>query len=320
MRNEIRENTSVSTQAIHQAVTQEGISLTGKVPALPSVDRQYNEVLGLAETVARSKASILILGEYGTGKRSIARFIHERSSRSSRPFFMMNCRETALGDQEVLFQSLVEQARGSTLVFAEIWKLSPAVQMRLLDLIQSGADIRIIATSSRSIANLVRNGEFREELYHRLNVVNMKVPNLQERLGDVELLAQSFVAKWAESHSRPGLKLSEEAIMLLNSHRWPANIRELEGVCERAVLLAQGGEIRARDIQFQTTGEGKPSVDASGSAWKPGKTLDEIERNVILEALKHFSGNRTHTAKALGISIRTLRNKLAEYRVMGIRA
>jgi two-component system response regulator FlrC len=284
------------------------------------VDRQYNEVLGLAETVARSKASILILGEYGTGKRSIARFIHDRSSRANRPFFMMNCRETALGDQEILFQSLVEQARGSTLVFAEIWKLSPTVQLRLLDLIQSGADIRIIATSSRSIANLVRNGEFREELYHRLNVVNMKIPNLQERLGDVELLAQSFVAKWSETHARPGLKLSEEAIMLLNSHRWPSNIRELEGVCERAVLLAQGGEIRARDIQFQTSGEGKSAVEASGSVWKPGKTLDEIERNVILEALKHFSGNRTHTAKALGISIRTLRNKLAEYRVMGIRA
>ncbi len=316
MRNEIRENTSVSTQII----PQEGFSSAGKVQALPSVDRQYNEVLGLAETVARSKASILILGEYGTGKRSIARFIHERSSRANRPFFMMNCRETALGDQEILFQSLVEQARGSTLVFAEIWKLSPAVQLRLLDLIQSGADIRIIATSSRSVANLVRNGEFREELYHRLNVVNMKIPNLQERLGDVELLAQSFVAKWSETHARSGLKLSEEAIMLLNSHRWPSNIRELEGVCERAVLLAQGGEIRARDIQFQTTGEGRPTAEASGSVWKPGKTLDEIERNVILEALKHFSGNRTHTAKALGISIRTLRNKLAEYRVMGIRA
>ncbi len=316
MRNEIRENTSASTQAI----TQEGFSIAGKVQTLSSVDRQYNEVLGLAETVARSKASILILGEYGTGKRSIARFIHDRSSRANRPFFMMNCRETALGDQEILFQSLVEQARGSTLVFAEIWKLSPTVQLRLLDLIQSGADIRIIATSSRSIANLVRNGEFREELYHRLNVVNMKIPNLQERLGDVELLAQSFVAKWSETHARPGLKLSEEAIMLLNSHRWPSNIRELEGVCERAVLLAQGGEIRARDIQFQTSGEGKSAVEASGSVWKPGKTLDEIERNVILEALKHFSGNRTHTAKALGISIRTLRNKLAEYRVMGIRA
>jgi two-component system response regulator FlrC len=316
MRNEVRENTSVSTQNSAPEI----LPLTGRVQGLPSVDRQYNEVLGLAETVARSKASILILGEYGTGKRSIAKFIHERSSRSSRPFFMMNCRETALGDQEVLFQSLVEQARGSTLVFAEIWKLSPAVQLRLLDLIQSGADIRIIATSSRSIANLVRNGEFREELYHRLNVVNMKIPNLQERLGDVELLARSFVAKWSEAHSRPELKLTEEAIMLLNSHRWPANIRELEGVCERAVLLSQGGEIRARDIQFQNSGEGRPSVETSGSSWKPGKTLDEIERNVILEALKHFSGNRTHTAKALGISIRTLRNKLAEYRVMGIRA
>lgn len=312
MRNEIRENHPVNTEEFYQASI--------RTPALPSLDRQYNEVLGLAETVARSKASILILGEYGTGKRSIARFIHERSSRAGKPYFMMNCRETALGDQEVLFQSLVEQARGSTLVFAEIWKLAPAVQLKLLDLIQSGADIRIIATSSRSIANLVRNGEFREELYHRLNVVNMKIPNLQERIGDIELLARSFVSKWAQTHSRPGLTLSDEAVLLLNSHRWPGNIRELEGICERAVLLAQGAEIRAKDIQFQVPTEGRTQADAAGSSWKPGKTLDEIERNVILEALKHFSGNRTHTAKALGISIRTLRNKLAEYRVMGIRA
>jgi two-component system response regulator FlrC len=287
---------------------------------LSSVDRQVNELLSLAETVAKSKASVLILGEFGTGKRSLARFIHEKSVRSSRPYYMMNCRETAVGEQELLFKSLEEQARGSTFVLAEVWKLSAAVQMRLLDLLQSGADVRIVATSSRSISNLVRNGDFKEELFYRLNVVNLKIPSLQERLGDIEALARRFVSRIASEQGKSGLDLSVEAVLLLNSHRWPGNIRELESVCERAVLLAQGSEIRAKDIQFQVAQESKAQVDSASTAWRPGKTLDEIERNVILEALKHFSGNRTHTAKALGISIRTLRNKLAEFRVMGIKA
>jgi DNA-binding NtrC family response regulator len=277
-------------------------------------------LLSLAETVSKSKASVLILGEFGAGKRTLSRFIHEKSSRGAKPYFMMNCRETAVGDQELLFRSLVEQARGSSLVIAEIWKLSQPVQLKLLDLIQSGADIRLIATSSRSIANLVRNGDFKEDLYYRLNVVNLKIPSLHERFGDIELLAQRLIARFSQTQGKPEMTLTEEAILLMNSHRWPGNIRELESVCERAVLLAQGNEIRAKDIQFQVPSEGRTTQEASGTTWKPGKTLDEIERNVILEALKHFSGNRTHTAKSLGISIRTLRNKLAEFRVMGIKA
>jgi DNA-binding NtrC family response regulator len=308
MTNEIRENTPIQN------------ALPLSIPSGASSDRNFNELLSLAETVAKSKASILILGETGTGKRDLARFIHEKSARSSKPFLMMNCRETPALEQEVVFRNLVEQARGSTLVLAEIWKLSSGVQARLLDLIQGGADVRIIATSSRSLNALVRNGDFKEELFHRLNVVNLKVPSLQERIGDVEMLAKRLVARFGELQGRPGLSLQNEAILLLNSHRWPGNLRELDSVCERAVLLAQGSEIRAKDIQFQAPSESRPGAEASTTVWKPGRTLDEIERNVILEALKHFGGNRTHTAKALGISIRTLRNKLAEFRVMGIKA
>jgi two-component system response regulator FlrC len=306
MTNETRENGPIKNVSL---------SPLGEV----SFDRNYHELLSLAETVAKSKASILILGETGTGKRDLARFIHEKSARQTKPFFMMNCRETPASEQEVVFRNLVEQARGSTLVLAEIWKLTPSVQGRLLDLIQGGTDVRIIATSSRSLNGLVRHGDFKEELFHRLNVVNLKVPNLQERVGDVEILAKSFVARLGEAQGRPGLILQNEAILLLNSHRWPGNLRELESVCERAVLLAQGNEIRAKDIQFQVPLETRTHGDSSSTTWKPGRTLDEIERNVILEALRHFGGNRTHTAKALGISIRTLRNKLAEFRVLGIK-
>jgi two-component system response regulator FlrC len=285
-----------------------------------SVDRTYNELLSLAETIAGSKASVLIVGETGTGKRTLARYIHEKSSRSPRPLQLMNCRETASGEQDAVFTDLVAKATGSTLVLAEIWKLAAPVQARLLDLIRNGADIRIVATSSRSLTNLMRNGDFKEELFYRLNGVNLKVPSLQERIGDIEVLARSMIARFATMQGQAGPELSEEAVLLLNSHRWGGNLRELESVCERAVLLSKGGEVRAKDIQFQAQLEAGMRSDGATGIWKPGRTLDEVERTVILEALKHFSGNRTHTAKALGISIRTLRNKLAEFRVMGIRA
>jgi two-component system response regulator FlrC len=316
MRSEIRE-LNARDHTVESAPTN---ILNSTNAPLKSIDRSMSEIFTLAETVAKSKASVLILGEFGTGKRTLAKFIHEKSTRANRPMHSMNCRETAVGDQDALFQSLVKEAIGTTLIFAEVWKLSPSCQIKLLELIQSGIDIRIVATSSRSLANLVRNGEFREELYYRLNVVNLKVPNLESRIGEVEFLATSFVRKWGKVHGRENMSLSGEAILLLNSHRWPGNIRELESTCERAILLSIGNEVRARDIQIQTPPEAKTAASAnSDSAWKPGKTLDEIERSVILEALKHFDSNRTHTAKALGISIRTLRNKLAEFRVMGIK-
>ncbi len=285
-----------------------------------SVDRQYNELLSLAATVAKSKAGVLITGETGTGKRSLARYIHENSSRSSKSFLLLNCRETAPGDQDRMLESHLMQARGSTLILAEVWKLVAAAQTRLISCLRSGEDIRIIATSSRPLAGAVRSGDLKEELYHRLNVVNLRVPSLHERIGDIEVLARSMIASFGASQGRPGLILSEEAVLLLNSHRFPGNLRELQSVCERAVLVAQGSEVRARDIQFQQGEAASVRADSGAPVWRPGRTLDEIERNVILEALKHYSGNRTHTAKALGISIRTLRNKLAEFRVMGIKA
>jgi DNA-binding NtrC family response regulator len=318
MRSEIREfNQRENNLESVVPAAQPAAPSTGPIK---SIDRSMSELMNMAETVAKSKASVLLLGEFGTGKRTLAKFIHEKSARANRPLLAMNCRETAIGDQEALFASVTKEAIGSTLLFAEIWKLSPSCQIKLLELIQSGMDIRIVATSSRSLANLVKNGEFREELYYRLNVVNLKIPNLEARIGEVESLATSFVRKWGKVHGREDMGLSREAVLLLNSHRWPGNIRELEATCERAVLLAVGNEVQARDIQIQVVPESRTPVSASSeTSWRPGRTLDEIERNVILEALKHFDNNRTHTAKALGISIRTLRNKLAEFRVMGIK-
>jgi two-component system response regulator FlrC len=321
MRSEIREFNAAETNTVESFKNQAPVAAnaTPNNIALRTVDRTMSDLMALAETVSKSKASVLLLGEFGTGKRTLAKFIHEKSTRASRPLLVMNCRETAIGDQEPMFAQLSKEAIGSTLLFAEIWKLSQPCQIKLLELIQAGIDIRILATSSRSLSNLVKAGEFREELYYRLNVVNMKVPNLESRIGEVEFLATTFVRKWGKVHGRE-MTISPEAVLLLNSHRWPGNIRELESTCERAILLSTGNEVRARDIQIQAAPESRQaSASSSETSWKPGRTLDEIERNVILEALKHFDSNRTHTAKALGISIRTLRNKLAEFRVMGIK-
>lgn len=311
---------SESSEAVQNNLTQiNGPLIQSPEAKLKTLDRNMTELLSLAETVAKSKATVLLLGEFGTGKRTLARIIHEQSNRAHKPLHFFNCREIALGDQDASFAQMIQESLGATLIFAEIWKLSPSVQLKLYQVIQENRDIRMIATSSRSLANLVKNGDFREELYHRLNVVNLKVPNLESRIGDIEYLANSFVRKWGKVHGRENMSLSADAALLLNSHRWPGNIRELESTCERAVLLSPGMEVRARDIQIQAAPEARVSAESQASGWKLGRTLNEIERIVILDALKHFSNNRTHTAKSLGISIRTLRNKLAEFRVMGIK-
>jgi len=286
-----------------------------------SRDHRYLELLQLCETVAQSRASVLITGEAGSGKKTLAISIHQKSPRANKPFQMFHCRELASGEQDSALKKSLELAVGGTLVLTEISKLSLQSQSRLYQAMQEGLDLRLIATTTRSLAVLVKQGEFREDLFYRLNVVHLEVPSLTERMIDIETLARSFARKWANTHGRSEPRFSEDSIQMLNAQRWPGNLRELESVIERAVLLNADGEIRARDLQIRVPAPKEAaSPEAASTTWRPGRTLDEIERSVILEALKHHDGNRTHTAKALGISIRTLRNKLAEYRVMGIHA
>jgi two-component system response regulator FlrC len=195
-------------------------------------------------------------------------------------------------------------------------------------------DVRIIATTNRNLSDCVKEGSFREDLFYRLNVVNLTLPPLRERIGDVKHLSSFFIQNYAVKNGKTISGISDEALALMDSHTFPGNIRELENVVERAVITAQEDSIRACDIHIDRRGgdlSASAAFAASGAlamgtevlaakSWEPGRTLDDIERNVILEALKYHSGNRTHTAKALGISIRTLRNKLADYRLLGIQA
>jgi len=343
-------------------------------------DRRMREIIQLAQTIAPSRATVLIQGESGTGKELVASLIHEKSTRAGKPFVAINCaaipenllESELFGYERGAFTGAVtskagkfEFANGGTLLLDEISEMDVRLQAKLLRVIQEGevdriggrrpipVDIRIIATTNRNLADCVREGTFREDLYYRLNVVNLTLPPLRERLGDVRILSHGFAKTFAAKNGKSIEGLSENALRLLDQHFWPGNVRELENVIERAVITSKTSTITETEIAIERrhvsmnqnsfmnpnmlNGSIAPaaplatesastlnSAPANGPvqlvdmAWSPGRTLDDIERNVIIEALKYHQGNRTHTAKALGISIRTLRNKLADYRLLGI--
>ena len=314
-----------------------------------TADSKMRELIQLAKTVATSKATILIQGESGTGKELVANLIHANSTRVSKPFVAINCaaipenllESELFGYERGAFTGAVnakagkfELAHGGTLLLDEISEMAIHLQAKLLRAIQEGevdrlggrkpipVDVRMIATTNRNLADCVKQGRFREDLFYRLNVVNLTLPALRERIGDTRLLAESFVKKYALKNNRQVSGFSSEALNLLESHVWPGNVRELENVVERAVITAQSPVISAQEIHIQhrslEAGSGSLSSTESEKEWMPGQTLDDIERSVILAALQYHSGNRTHTARALGISIRTLRNKIVDFRKLGI--
>src|SRR5580704_14240267 len=319
-------------------------------------DDSMARVVKLAQQIAGSDASVLITGESGTGKEVLARYVHARSTRAKKPFICVNCAaipETLLeselfGHEKGAFTGAVarrvgkfEEANGGTLLLDEISEMEVRLQAKLLRAIQERLidrvggtrpvpiDIRIIATSNRNLAEAVRENTFREDLLFRLNVVNLKIPPLRERPADVTELAQYFVRKYAAVNGVPVRQLSVEARRTLNVNYWPGNVRELENTMHRAVLMATGAEIGPEAILAPDGGRldqqrGPPSVIHAALAAEQvsralvGRTVAEVERDLILETLKHCLGNRTHAANVLGISIRTLRNKLNEYSADGM--
>jgi two-component system, response regulator FlrC len=320
-------------------------------------DDAMARVVKLALQIAPSDASVLITGESGTGKEVLARYVHGRSNRAKKSFICLNCAaipETLLeselfGHEKGAFTGAVarrigkfEEANGGTLLLDEISEMDVRLQAKLLRAIQERVidrvggtrpvpvDIRIIATSNRNLAEAVRQNTFREDLLFRLNVVNLKIPPLRERPADVLELAQYFIGKYAAANSLPARPLSPEARRTLTVNLWPGNVRELENTIHRAVLLTSGIEIGADSIIAPDGGRldqqhpGTSSVAHAAFAAEQvsralvGRTVAEVERDLILETLKHCLGNRTHAANVLGISIRTLRNKLNEYAADGV--
>ncbi|MEW6019699.1 MAG: sigma-54 dependent transcriptional regulator [Pseudomonadota bacterium] len=320
-------------------------------------DPNMQAVLALADQVAASDASILITGESGSGKEVVARYVHQKSRRSAKPFISVNCaaipenllESELFGHEKGAFTGALarrigkfEEANGGTLLLDEISEMDARLQAKLLRAIQEreidrvgGAkpvkvDIRILATSNRDLAQAVKEGTFREDLLYRLNVVNLRLPPLRDRPGDIVALAQFFVKKYAAANGMAEKPLSAEARRRLAGHRWPGNVRELENAIHRAVLLSAGEEITEDAIRLP---DGQPlaPVDAGARTAQAasfaaeavqrsfvGQTVAEMEQQLIIDTLEHCAGNRTHAANILGISIRTLRNKLKEYSEAGV--
>ena len=326
-------------------------------------DIAMKTVIALADQVAASDASILITGESGVGKEVMARYMHQKSRRADRPFISVNCaaipenllESELFGHEKGAFTGALarrigkfEEANGGTLLLDEISEMDSRLQAKLLRAIQEreidrvgGAkpvrvDIRILATSNRDLAQCVKAGTLREDLLYRLNVVNLRLPPLRERPGDILVLAEHFVRKYAGANGVETKPLSADARRRLASHRWPGNVRELENAMHRAVLLSSGPEIdeaaiRLPDGQPLAPGFAAPSADVATQAANRaaqaiggevsafvGQTVAEVEQSLILGTLVHCLGNRTHAANILGISIRTLRNKLKEYSEAGV--
>ena len=310
--------------------------------------------LAMAEQIAPSEASVLITGESGTGKEVVARHIHKKSSRSGKPFIAVNCaaipanlmESELFGHEKGAFTGALsrrigkfEEANGGTLLLDEISEMDIGLQAKLLRAIQEReidrvggtrpvkVNIRILATSNRDLEAEVKKGTFREDLYFRLNVINLHLSKLADRLDDIAPLAAYFIEKYSKANGLPPRKLSPEALTKLRGHQWPGNVRELENIMHRAVLMAQGNLIDEAAILLPASSKPAPTAPISTPAPTPvteqaaapkrnelvGRTVEEVERELIIDTLNHCLGNRTQAAQILGISIRTLRNKLKQY-------
>ena len=293
------------------------------------------DVFKTVAQIASSRASVLITGESGTGKELIAAAIHERSPRASKPFVKLHCAALA---ESLLESELFGHERGSftgaagrrdgrfhqanhgTLFLDEIGEISPAVQVKLLRFLQErefervggnetiSVDVRVIAATNRDLQKMVAEGKFREDLYYRLNVINLEMPTLRARPSDIPLLAGHFLRKYAAENGKAITGFSADALERLASYGWPGNVRELENIVERAVVLAQTAQVTVAELPPQLV----PAKERGGLQI-PGATMDEIERYAITKTLESTGGSTSRAAEILNLSVRKIQYKLHEY-------
>lgn len=350
--------------AVLAAVTEESNTMIAGDPVMQAVVK-------MADRIAPSEATVLITGESGTGKEVMSQYIHRKSKRKDGPFIALNCaaipesllESELFGHEKGAFTGAVgrrlgkfEEAGGGTLLLDEVTEMHPQLQSKLLRAIQEREitrigsnesvkiDVRLIATSNRNLEDSVKKGEFREDLYFRLNVVNIRLPSLRERPNDIAQLSQFFADKFAEQNGMPKKKISAPALELMKKSSWRGNIRELENTMHRAILMSMDDEIESDAINLSDGGilsnalyvpsaTQAPSLSGVGGGTSHqhtapkntemietliGRTIADVERDMILNTLDHCLGNRTHAANILGISIRTLRNKLNQYKDEGV--
>jgi transcriptional regulator with PAS, ATPase and Fis domain len=296
------------------------------------------DALGLARRVSDSTATVLIQGESGTGKELLARFIHRNSRRCQEPFVAMNCAALPeqLAESELfgyekgaftgatqLRSGKFELAHKGTLLLDEISEMPLSLQVKLLRVIQEKevdhiggrhpipVDVRIISTTNRDLRKMVSQDEFREDLYYRLRVIPITLPPLRERKDDLEPLCAFFIEKFCRSDRVPKPRFTHRAMEQMVDYHWPGNVRELENTVERALLISDGPQIGPEHLLLDRDLKGPTISEKSNLV---GMTVKEMEQRLIGQTLKHVNDNRTQAAQMLGISIRTLRNKLREYR------
>ncbi|TMB33595.1 MAG: sigma-54-dependent Fis family transcriptional regulator [Deltaproteobacteria bacterium] len=311
--------------------------IVGQSPALRAT-------LDIIRQAAPSSATVLLLGESGTGKELFARALHEHSSRAQQPFVPINCAaipETILeselfGYERGAFtgavarkEGRIERAQGGTLFLDEIGELSPAVQVKLLRFLQEGeierlggtstvkVDSRVVAATNRDLSAAVQAGKFREDLYYRLNVIQVVLPPLRERVEDIPLLADHFVARYAAKNNKQFSGITPGAMEALEAYAWPGNVRELENAIERAVVLSPGSEIDIDALPQPLLhaargprGPIPPALEGRTLSIPLGTTMEEIELRVIRETLRHTKGDKNLAAQLLGIAARTIYRKL----------
>jgi DNA-binding NtrC family response regulator len=309
-----------------------------KKPTIITKNKEMHRLLEQSRDIADSQASIFIQGESGTGKELFARHIHNHSNRRHKPFVAINCSalpETLLeselfGHEKGSFTGAVTSKKGKfelanhgTMLLDEISEMDIQLQSKLLRVLQEReidriggmepipVDVRIIATTNRDIEKQIRDGRFREDLFYRLNVVPFHLPPLRDRRDDIPLLAQHFIEKYNRLDGRNVKGLTEEVVELLMQKPWKGNVRELENVIERALLMCKGDLIQKDDLLTHDKSDAAEDVKLP---FVPTVSLKEMEKKVIFSALDQTDGNRTRAADILGISVRTLRNKLNEYR------
>ncbi len=330
--NLIRENTEL----------KERLRERHKFDEIVSTSHAMEEVLNLAGRVAASNATVLLRGESGTGKELVAKAIHYHSPRAAFPLIKVNCAalpETLLeselfGHEKGAFTGATARRTGrfeasdkGTLFLDEIGDLAPGMQVKLLRALQERefervggnqtikTDVRVIAATNRDLEKAIKDGAFREDLYYRLNVVSIVIPPLRERKEDIPGLLDFFIKKYGQENKKNISAISTEARDLLMRYSYPGNVRELENIIERAVVLSKRELLTSADlpIHVQVTTEGEPpSQELKGSL---NETLDTVERGLILDALKETGGIQTRAAERLGISERVLRYKLKKYRI-----
>ncbi len=302
--------------------------------------------LDKAKKIARSQVTVLIQGESGTGKEMLARYFHANSTRSDGSFIALNCAaipETMMeselfGHEKGAFTGAINQRLGKfemasqgTLLLDEISEMDLSLQAKLLRVLQEfevdrlggkktiAVNTRVITTTNRDLKQMVKDGKFREDLFYRINVFPITIPPLRERVEDIEPLCNHFINKHCQRNNLPKKSLSPEALIRLKSYSWPGNVRELEHTAERAILMCDGEQIMAENLFLEN--DICQNIDNESEeklSLKAGVTIKKMERELIVQTLKDMNGNRTHAAKSLDISLRTLRNKIKDYQLENI--